>query len=956
MIGLRKYIKLILSDLIKIKTRFCPRIVVLRSSMVFFSVFNTLDANVNILLQGQPGSQFVDFMISGGVTMPSQVSTSPISGSGRAYLPDINANGNYSQHHWNFTNFMLSEESMVDLPVEGDGIAVSINGQPIGIYESVDFLRTRTSQVDGGSSNAEFETLFIPSSSEIIDYPALEGGDLLEWNGVGRIKLPTSKTFDDLFSQGLKYGASTQIDGSRFKIRLVSYRGANQFNPFVSQVVPFVKISDTHATADWKINPVTLESELKTPSRTWALPIGSIPMKTFAIPINGKLAVLREMFTGRLTLCDLGENNIESLISFPDSLSTSVFRGGVIYSNRLYIIVFDGSSSQNWMLRTTKLDSDLSVTFDPDYQLAIGAPGVFHFDYRMGLVATEESIHVAGGNYYGTIQPEAPNDNVAVHQLNRQDLFVKMVGSANNAIALFVDTLSEDYGFDNPIVTSNNFHLIEFNNNRKSGLDQVVSAPKSIVLHENNVLDLKFATNISEHIDLYRSDLIDTHGSGTLFLGANNAEGRIAWAASYYLDGFCDILSHRLSSDDLSPELEKFYNDLRTRLDLEMWMLDRLHDFGRMGMHSIRYGLDRSKPLLFAVHTGRLASLISAYWDLGDSVPAMNFEDVIVSAHTLSGHVEEIKLWEVIDDDVRTEIPMVTTRKGIPVSFDGVPVPYNMQNAWAAAVLSSPLSSNEQKNQALAMIKYFIKNEKLHLEAESANEWLYWHGPAREGWDETAAISENNPSYSGHRGFAAVSYRYMDAKAVFVAHAQFPEDRVLKAATNNLKAALENGLLWLANTWQNGNEESVGELDSKHLARAWRSTGSFSIINSSAAFRHSIANLNYISRSSLDSDLDGISDELEIFYGLDPQKSDIFHLNVTRNEEGRGNGITLSWSAPEHLSVGILKSDTVNGFANEFEPIMLNGENEVNSQFIFQFNPTSQNIGFFRLYVRGRKL
>lgn len=134
-------------------------------------------------------------MVSGGIKIPSGIHSAALSSSGIAYLPDSTAGGDYSQSVMNFSNFLLLDESLKGLPLTNGGIVVSVNGKPIGTYDSVNFDQTMNVADGDDVPLAKYQTLFVPTSENVIEYPELKGGDIIEWKGLGKIQLPEKNRF-----------------------------------------------------------------------------------------------------------------------------------------------------------------------------------------------------------------------------------------------------------------------------------------------------------------------------------------------------------------------------------------------------------------------------------------------------------------------------------------------------------------------------------------------------------------------------------------------------------------------------------------------------------------------------------------------------------------------------------------------------------------------------------------
>src|SRR5690606_36557663 len=116
--------------------------------------------------------------------------------------------------------------------------------------------------------------------------------------------------------------------------------------------------------------------------------------------------------------------------------------------------------------------------------------------------------------------------------------------------------------------------------------------------------------------DLFLYEKSRMRNGGLIDFGDNNLEGRVAWNQVYYLHGLLSVAHGGLafSSDELNDYA-------RRRVIAEVDLIARLSETDQPGFRVKRYSLDR-EPLLFALHIGRIAEVLSRADRQGLGTPA----------------------------------------------------------------------------------------------------------------------------------------------------------------------------------------------------------------------------------------------------------------------------------------------------------------------------------------------
>ena len=275
-------------------------------------------------------------------------------------------------------------------------------------------------------------------------------------------------------------------------------------------------------------------------------------------------------------------------------------------------------------------------------------------------------------------------------------------------------------------------------------------------------------------------DLGHKYPSGIFDLGGNNLEGRVAWSQVYYLNGFIDLVKTWESRNVDFGFLGGLQDKMKLRLDLEMYLLDRLLDQENPGMISRRYSIDRA-PVIHAVQTGRTLRLLKRYrMETDNPLHLSNYEKFLDSTRNLEGHIEVLVQAGSANNYPET-IPgqyFLIWPKGSAFWADGCAIPYNHQNDWAGGVAYGVPAAERDSlylRAARDIVSIFLTNEQFYGSPPMDYQWRYNWGLAWQGWDTSDGISVNTPEYSGDHHMAHISYRVIDVMAVLSVGQVYPE-------------------------------------------------------------------------------------------------------------------------------------------------------------------------------------
>jgi hypothetical protein len=275
-----------------------------------------------------------------------------------------------------------------------------------------------------------------------------------------------------------------------------------------------------------------------------------------------------------------------------------------------------------------------------------------------------------------------------------------------------------------------------------------------------------------ELAEVFKGDIRRVPHGGLGDIGLNNSEGRIAWSLVYSLNALLHLDNH------YTPQLAKASNWHFEKLIL----VNALELIAKQGVDTIfgyssrRYSLNR-KPILFALHLGRISQLLSSGELLG-----YGSDNIKKALKVLRAEMHSLNLTA----ERRMYVYPYETlgyRKGIDFWADGSNVPYNYISGYVHGFLSSV---NTPENYALDMknlLSPLINNELSY----DSFQWHYWWGYGKNGWTSDDLLSLNTPDYIGSSGIAHISYRSMDAMAVLrlaKVNPMFVDEKVLLKIRN----------------------------------------------------------------------------------------------------------------------------------------------------------------------------
>jgi hypothetical protein len=340
----------------------------------------------------------------------------------------------------------------------------------------------------------------------------------------------------------------------------------------------------------------------------------------------------------------------------------------------------------------------------------------------------------------------------------------------------------------NPIVNPQ-YRLIEINQNGH----QIRDIPGDCIpfqINQKSSTPYRCARTGKDFMDLISFEIEKFNHQGLLFFGASNREGRIPWSQYYYLTAFASILSGRA---DLIAR-ESSWTTLRKRTCREIELIAARAQEDLSGYQSNRYSLNRA-PLLFALHLGRIGTILSEYRKIGCTTDGGQLverisREVRQELIALEKTVEEP--WKIPDPN-SGEVNSFRYRKGIAFWSDGANLPYNFISGINQGVIDLSWPAVPDANLMTRLrdtSNFFVQSSKI-LQSST---WSYWWGLGYDGWSTDESISMNTPAYVGFKRNADISYRIMDANAI-LAFSQLDKSGQMSDAVRQIRSLVAAGKL-----------------------------------------------------------------------------------------------------------------------------------------------------------------
>jgi len=553
-------------------------------------------------------------------------------------------------------------------------------------------------------------------------------------------------------------------------------------------IVPFTFFDVEDYAIDLEFNVSLLAGNLIVNQERIALPSRTLPLKIIEWDKRHLIVFTRALWTNQIQVwtLDLERGNFQQ-ISIPNTLNESMFRQAVLYNKHVVFILFDPIAKTNYLYRLLPTyESGLPVRFDENFEQEYYINEIYGYRQQPKILTTEFqgrlyicSDSVIYDYHYFPLSGQATAINT--HEIPNHYRVLELASSEDGIFALYKDS---DYSIDEPISEQNTpFILYDIYN-----LTFVYQDYQGRVPYHLHVLDgqpeTAFVETLQDIDDLFLLDLQQMPASGMMSAGVNNYEGEVIWTQSYYLNAIIDILG---GNDDFrtNAPFNSIKPQLKRRLDFEMALIDKMMLEGP-GLSCKTFTVDRS-PVLHAVQTGKFLLLMKRYLTLPNAMELKSYKEFRQQVINLDKHIEILVQADSDDPWLPGGRHYLMWPKGAPFWADGVGIPYNHQNMWAAGVLFGENRKElpEDIRQAVFDISSQVldfegfrapipKNSYWYANSSGYYEWFYWWGQAKEGWTEAELVSTNTPSWIGDGNNVALPvYRTFDAISILIAGKHF---------------------------------------------------------------------------------------------------------------------------------------------------------------------------------------
>lgn len=317
------------------------------------------------------------------------------------------------------------------------------------------------------------------------------------------------------------------------------------------------------------------------------------------------------------------------------------------------------------------------------------------------------------------------------------------------------------------------------------------------------------AAKVNDLVEIFRHDMKRVPHNGIGDIGLNNSEGRIAWGLSYTLNSLINLNKTQTpilySASDWAYEIQMLENALE--------LVARQGTIDNYGYSSKRYSTNR-KQLLFALHLGRIAQLLSDAESTG--ITTNEIREALSKIR-----IKLIQLSDTAEEPMQLgEYHTLRYRKGIDFWADGSNVPFNYVSGYVHGLLASESIPGESINISKQLLKPLTDIEML----ENKDFWNYWWGLGRSGWKNSDKVSSNTPNYAGDNAIAHITYRSMDAMAVLRLASISPSSIDPKIIINLRKLVSNGGLLPFVNQELSKLDGGMAELEMSVILRYGRSS------------------------------------------------------------------------------------------------------------------------------------
>ncbi|QOP41431.1 hypothetical protein [Sulfurimonas marina] len=287
-----------------------------------------------------------------------------------------------------------------------------------------------------------------------------------------------------------------------------------------------------------------------------------------------------------------------------------------------------------------------------------------------------------------------------------------------------------------------------------------------LVKNSNKIMIHKISSN-QKNIKLFFNALYIYYNDklANPFSLSNNFLGRVGWNQSEKLEELIDMYQ-TIKDERIRKQIDLIVENLLNITNLKLGYVDVYNN--NYSYTTKKYSLDNKTKISFLVHDSKIYYALLRY--------ANEFEDVKPNVKAeIINNVESIyKFYEKYYDNEEKHYKF---QYGMPYKYDGVLVPYNMQNSFALMLIELYIASGNE----------VYKNRLLELASKFKSEWVYidnkilWHYmPLKyyDGWNEDENQSVHLPSknISVDTRFEDTAHAGLNVKFIVKFHQKFTNE------------------------------------------------------------------------------------------------------------------------------------------------------------------------------------
>ncbi len=555
-------------------------------------------------------------------------------------------------------------------------------------------------------------------------------------------------------------------------------------------VVPFTYFDVKDYDIELEFNVNLLKGNLIVNEMTIALPAGTLPLKIIQWNKESLIVFTRKLWSNQtqVWILDVSLKRFYP-IPVPDDLDEHMFRHAVLYNRHIVFVLFDPIAKTNYIYRLlpTNNSNGLQLNFDESFKQEYYINEQFGYRQQPKILMTEyrERLFIASDSViyeYGYLPDTDHSFSYSDFEIPNNYKLLELASDNNGVFALYKDV---NYSIEKAVTSQNApFILYDLLNQKIIFDDYQGHIPYNLHVVDGEAI-VEIVESQQDIVNLFLFDLQSMPGSGLMSAGVNNYEGEVIWTQSYYLNALIDVLNSNESFLTVAP-FNSIKPQLKLRLDFEMALIDKMMLEGP-GLLCKTFTVDRA-PVLHAVQTGKFLLLLKRYLSLPNAIEMKSYESFRLGVMNLDRHVEVLTQATSDDPWLNDDRYYLMWPMGSSFWADGVGIPYNHQNMWAAGVIFAEDMDNLPSDN-LKQITYDISSQVLDLEgfrsfipkhsqwfANSVeyHHWHYWWGQAKVGWSEADDISINTPVWHGDGDNIALPvYRTFDAITILIAGRQF---------------------------------------------------------------------------------------------------------------------------------------------------------------------------------------